>query len=199
MNAAAPRYPRTIACGDSVLTITRMLPEHAAAVRALIAALPAHDLLFLDRDLGHPKVVAAWMDALRAGSMESLAAWRDGVLVGCAAIVIDPLPWQRHVGELRVLLLPELRGQGLGQQLVQECFALALELGLEKLSVKATLDQRAAIVVFESLGFRMEGVLRDHVRGADGAVHDLALLGHDIKTAHSLLQLYGVVQIEEKT
>jgi RimJ/RimL family protein N-acetyltransferase len=171
-----------------------MVPEDAADVQALVARLPAHDLLFLNRDLAHPKVVAAWMQALCDGSVASLSARKDGILVGCTAVVVDPLPWQRHAAELRVLLLPELRGIGLGQLLVQECFALALGLGLEKLCVKATLDQHAAIAAFEGLGFRVEGVLRAHVRDGDGRLHDLALLGHDIAAAQSLLLLYGVAE-----
>jgi L-amino acid N-acyltransferase YncA len=192
-----PRYPRTVTCGGAAIDIAPMMPQDAADVQVLVAALPEHDLLFLNRDLAHPKVVAAWMEALCDGSVASLAARRGGVLVGCTAVVVDPLPWQRHVGELRVLLLPELRGLGLGQLLVQECFALALGLGLEKLCVRATADQQAAIVAFESLGFRVEGLLREQVRDADGRPHDLVLLGHDITAAQSLLQLYGVADTPE--
>jgi RimJ/RimL family protein N-acetyltransferase len=180
-----------------MVMIDRMVAADAPAVHALVAALPAHDLLFLSRDLAQPKVVAAWMDALCDGSVASLAARQDGVLVGCTAIVVDPLPWQRHVGELRVLLMPELRGQGVGQVLVQECFALALGLGLEKLSVRMTTDQHAAIAAFEGLGFRAEGLLRGHVRDGSGRLHDLLLLGHDVAAAQSVVQLYGLTDTEE--
>jgi RimJ/RimL family protein N-acetyltransferase len=197
MSSTPDRYPRTVTCGGSTIRIARMVPGDAPAVHALVAALPAHDLLFLNRDLTHPKVVGAWMDALCEGSVASLGAWKDGELVGCTAIVVEPTPWQRHVGELRVLLLPALRGMGVGQVLVQECFALALGLGLEKLCVRMTIDQHAALAAFESLGFRAEGVLRGHVRDGDGALHDLVLLGHDIAAAHSLLQLYGVADTPE--
>ncbi len=187
------RLPRTVACAGSTIEIARMVPDDAAALTAFVAKLPAHDLLFLYRDIGHPKVIAAWMEALRDGRVTSLVARQGDVVVGCTAIVTEPLTWQRHVGELRVLLLPELRGKGLGQILIQECFALALGLGLEKLSVQMTVDQRAAITAFESLGFRAEGVLAGHVSDRDDNVHDLLLLGHDIVAAQSMLQAYGMV------
>ncbi len=42
---------------------------------------------------------------------------------------------------------------------------MALGAGLEKLSVQVTVDQQAAITLFESLGFKAEALLRDHAPG----------------------------------
>lgn len=53
-----------------------------------------------------------------------------------------------------MVVAQEVRGQGVGRALSQETFALALCAGLEKLSVQMTVDQRAAIALFESLGTR---------------------------------------------
>jgi RimJ/RimL family protein N-acetyltransferase len=76
--------------------------------------------------------------------------------------------------------------------LIQECFAQALELGLDKLVAQMTVDQEAAIAVFEELGFRAEALLRDHVQDREGRLHDLALLSHDVRAVQSRLQAYGV-------
>src|SRR5436190_14462398 len=108
------------------------------------------------------------MHSLDAGELTSLVA-RDGdKVVGCSAIFTDDLSWSRHVGELRVLLDPAWRGKGLGRALMQECFAQALELGLTKVVAQMTTDQRAAITVFEELGFRAEALLARHVRDRSG-------------------------------
>ena len=108
----------------------------------------------------------------------------------------DGADLQVHVGgvrdELRVLLGPAHRGKGLGRLLVQECFAMALGLGLEKLVVQMTIDQRTAIAAFEGLGFRAEALLRNHVKDSDGMTHDLALLSHDVGAVQSMMQVYGV-------
>jgi len=85
-----------------------------------------------------------------------------------------------------------VRGRGLGRLLVQQCFAPALELGLDKLVAQMTVDQVAAIAVFEELGFRAEALLRDHVKDRDGQLHDLALLSHDVAAVQSRLEAYGV-------
>jgi RimJ/RimL family protein N-acetyltransferase len=186
------RYPFTRSFGDATVEISLLTPADGDALGRFIQAQPAHDLLFVRRDVSHPKVLQAWVDALAEGRITSLAARSYGKLVGCTAIVIDALSWSRHVGELRVMVGPAWRGRGLGRVLIQESFVLALGLGLEKLSVQMTVDQRAAIAVFEELGFRAEAVLRDHVKDRDGNAHDLAVLSHHVNAVQSRMQIYGV-------
>ena len=192
MNDDAHTLPRSLQIGGTTLQLARLQPADADALAAFAAALPAHDLLFLRRDISQPKVIAAWMQAIAEGRLHSLAVRDAGVLVGCSAIVVDALSWSRHVGELRVLVAPAWRGKGLGRVLIQQCFAQALDLGLEKLVAQMTVDQVAAIAVFEELGFRAEALLRDHVKDRDGQLHDLALLSHDVAAVQSRLDAYGV-------
>lgn len=192
MNHDTLTLPRSLPLAGATLELARLQPQDAQALAAFAAALPPHDLLFLRRDISQPKVIAAWMQAIAEGRLHSLAVREEGVLVGCTAIVVDALSWSRHVGELRVLVAPVWRGRGLGRALVQQCFAQALDLGLEKLVAQMTADQVAAIAVFEELGFRAEALLRDHVKDRDGQLHDLALLSHDVAAVQSRLQAYGV-------
>lgn len=194
MSNAPLTFPTSVACGGANVELSRLKPEDAAELQAFAAGLPAHDLLFLRRDITQPKVVAAWVDAIRDSRLHSLAARADGAMVGCTAIVVDGLSWSRHVGELRVLVAPAWRGRGLGRVLIQACFAQALELGLEKLVAQMTVDQAAAIAVFEELGFRAEALLRQHVKDRDGVAHDLALLSHDVAEVQSRLDAFGLTE-----
>lgn len=192
MNDDTLTLPRSLPLAGATLQLARLQPGDAEALAAFAAALPPHDLLFLRRDISHPKVVAAWMQAIAEGRLHSLAVREGEALVACSAIVVDDLSWSRHVGELRVLVAPAWRGRGLGRVLIQQCFAQALALGLDKLVAQMTVDQVAAIAVFEELGFRAEALLRDHVKDRDGQTHDLALLSHDVAAVQSRLQAYGV-------
>ena len=70
---------------------------------------------------------------------------RDGAVLGCGALVRDPLSWSSHVGNIRVVVSRAVRGQGVGRSLSQEVFALALSIGLEKLVAQMTVDQVGAI------------------------------------------------------
>ena len=108
------------------------------------------------------------------------------------SVACDPLSFSPHVGELRVLLAPGVREQGLGRVLIQESLLLALALGLSKLSARMTGDQSAGIAVFEDLGFRVEALLRDEVRDVDGSTHDIVVLSQDVAARESRHALYGL-------
>jgi len=192
MNTVKRSYPRSLPSEGGDIEVRLLRPDDEAALLAFAKRLTPHDLLFLPRDISEPKVVAAWVAASDDESMLTLLATRDGAVRGCATLVRDPLSWSRHVGELRVIVDPELRGSGLGQKLAQECFAIALEMGGEKLTAQMTTDQRGAIAVFEGLGFRPEALLHDHVKDRAGQTHDLVVLAHDVAKFAAQHQAYGL-------
>jgi len=188
-------YPRTLDCGGTEIKLALMAPQDDAKVIAFANTLPEDDLLFMRRDIRQPKVVAAWTDLIAQGRLASLLAWSVGEVVGCAALVIDPLSWSPHVGELRVVVSRKVRGIGLGRVLIQEAFLIALSKGLEKLVAQMTVDQQGAIAVFESIGFRGEALMRNHVKGADGRKHDIVLLSHDVVLSQAKMEMYGVADV----
>jgi RimJ/RimL family protein N-acetyltransferase len=161
--------------------------------------LPTHDLLFLPRNITEPKVMSAWISEIEGGAFTSLLAIKDGRVIGCGTLVRDPHSWSPHVGEIRMVVSLDVRGQGIGRALSQETFALALGAGLEKLTVQMTVDQQAAIALFESLGFKAEALLRDHVRDVDGKKHDIVLLGHNVAQFEAQLKAYGLPDAVQQT
>lgn len=196
MTDTSRSYPRRIVCGDSQIDIARMTSADRDAIVAFVASLPEEDLVFVPRDLRHPKVIDAWMRALDSGSVTSLVARHDGTMVGCTAIATDPLGWSRHVGELRVLVAPAGRGKGLGRALIQECFTQALERGLKKLVAQMTTHQASAIAVFEELSFRPEALLHNHVIDRDGGTYDLVVLSHDVDEVAARHVMYGLGDVD---
>ncbi len=62
--------------------IRRFDPADRAAMLAFALRLPRHDLMFLDRDLRHPRVIEAWLSEI---------AEQAGAIVGITALVRDPL------------------------------------------------------------------------------------------------------------
>ena len=184
-----PRHAKTDA-GDIEFRLMSRADEPAVLVFA--QKLPTHDLLFLPRNISQPKVLSAWIHEIERGDITSLLAIKDGRVVGCSALVRDPHSWSPHVGEIRMVVSQDVRGQGVGRALSQETFALALGAGLEKLSVQMTVDQRSAIALFESLGFKAEALLHDHVRDIDGKKHDIVVLGHNVAQFQAQMEAYGL-------
>jgi RimJ/RimL family protein N-acetyltransferase len=185
-------YPRRAKTDAGEIEFRLMSRADEAAVLDFARRLPTHDLLFLPRNISEPKVLSAWINEIERGAITSLLAIKDGKVVGCGTLVRDPHSWSPHVGEIRMVVSLDVRGKGVGRALSQETFAFALGAGLEKLSAQMTVDQVAAIALFESLGFKAEALLRDHVRDLDGQKHDIVVLGHNIAQFQAQLEAFGL-------
>jgi len=192
MSSETRSYPRRVATEAGEIEFRFMSQGDEAAVLAFAQELPAHDLLFLPRDISEPKVLAAWIKEIERGAITSLLAVKAGRVVGCGTLVRDPLSWSPHVGEIRNVVSSDVRGLGVGRVLSQETFALALGAGLEKVMVQMTVDQTGAIAIFESLGFKAEALLRDHVRDVEGKKHDIVVLGHNVAQVRAQMEAYGL-------
>ena len=78
--------------------------------------------------------------------------------------------------DLRLVVDPAHRGQGLGRALARWALLQAIDCGLSKLTVEVVAEQDGAVAMFTALGFQAEALLRDHVRDRDGELRDLVLL-----------------------
>ena len=182
---------KTLTIDGRTIEIRAFERSDVVAVGQFAAALPAHDLLFLSRDIQHARVIEAWAQSIADGEIESLIALDGSTVVATTAIVRDPLGWSPHVAEIRVLVSPTMRGHGLGRLLLDGSIALAGERGATKLTARMTPDQRGAIALFEESGFRGEAMLRDHVRDRDGKVFDLAILSLDLRRSRNAQAAWG--------
>jgi L-amino acid N-acyltransferase YncA len=188
-------FPRTIKLkGRRSVRVRPMVFEDAGALHRFFRAIPEEDLLFLRRDVTDRDVIESWANDIVAGHTHTLLAERGGTIVGEASIHQSRVPWTAHVGEVRVVVDAEHRTLGLGSALVQAIFLEALSRGVEKIVAEMTPDQKGAISVFQKLGFRIEGLLRDHVRDRRGRKRDLIVMAHEVHDAGNALAQWGVAE-----
>jgi L-amino acid N-acyltransferase YncA len=173
-------YPWQTTINELDVSFRLMEPSDRDQILAFGRTLPAHDLLFLRIDITDPKVVDEWVENLQKDRTVTILAESEGELVGWASLHHNEVLWTRHVGEIRVLLKPELRGFSLGKTLANEVFAIAKDMGLQKVMVQMTTDQRGARGMVEALGFRPEALLADFVMARDGKTHDLLIMSYDV-------------------
>jgi RimJ/RimL family protein N-acetyltransferase len=155
-----------------MIDIRPLTAEHRQAVQAFVERIPRRDRSFLDRTLLTQVAVNSWTQAVPA--RRSVVV--DGDDVVALVTVVPGAGWVRHVGDLRVIVQPDKRGQGLGEALVREGLSLASALGLEKLTAEIMSTNSGAESMFAAVGFTREAVLRDHVEDGDGEYQDLVLL-----------------------
>jgi RimJ/RimL family protein N-acetyltransferase len=173
-------YPWKTAINGVEITFRLMEPSDRDDIVNFARGLPEHDLLFLRTDVTDPKIVDQWIENVEKGRTITILAHSEGKLIGYAALHRDEVLWTRHVGEIRVMLNSDLRGFGLGKLMANEVFAIAKDLGLQKIMVRMTTDQRGARGMVESLGFRPEALLADFAMARDGRTHDLLIMTYDV-------------------
>ncbi len=84
------------------------------------------------------------------------------------------------MGEIRLLVRPDCRGLGLGRRLSFDVFAIAKDLGLEKIIARMTPDQKRTRANLKRLGFTLDAVLRGFVRDRGGKARDLLIMSSDV-------------------
>ena len=79
MNGVSRGYPRTVSCNGATTELRLMSSSDVPDLKTFIASLPEHDLLFLSRDITHPKVIEAWIAAIPEGRVKSLVAGANAI------------------------------------------------------------------------------------------------------------------------
>lgn len=169
------------------MEIYELEPRHRSALEQFLRRIPTSDRTFLKEAVDDPAVVAAWIET--PGSR--WVAVQDDAILGYAAVVALH-GRSDHVGEIRLIVDPQRRGEGLGRALARHASLAALELGLTKLVVEVLATQPYTIEMFRSLGFDPEALLTGQVRGEDGELLDLMILAHSATEASAALAATGL-------
>ena len=79
----------------------------------------------------------------------------DGEAVACGGILLVDAPGDEPYGEIkRMYVRPGHRGEGLGRRVLEHLDAHARARGITLLRLETGIDQREAIGLYESMGFR---------------------------------------------
>jgi ribosomal protein S18 acetylase RimI-like enzyme len=158
-----------------------------SALQEFLRRIPEGDRTFFKEPVDDPAVIAAWVQD-RAGRF---VAVRDGAVVGYVAVV--PLhAWSSHVGEIRLIVDPNRRGEGVGTALARRAIVDAFRGGLSKLVVEVLAQQESTIEMFRGLGFDPEALLRGQVRDRDDALQDLMILAHTASESSAAMVAAGL-------
>ena len=170
----AKRYPTEVELGnDQKFSIRLMVPADVEAVLTFAKCLDLNDLLFLRVNITERSAVERWAHYIEAGRTYTVLALDGDRVVGEASLLHSTASWTRHIGEIRMQVLPQVRRNGLARVLAQEIEWIAKETSLTMLTARRTLEQEAAQKVFRQLGFQREAVLWDYVMTADGQTRTL--------------------------
>ena len=139
-------------------------------------SLPHKDRIYLRRDITDKETVKQIIKLSKSGENPRIIAVDKDNIVGYGLLEFEKKQWKRHTGEIRILISEAFRRKGLGMLLARELYTLAINAKVEEIIVKIMKIQKAAISIFERLGFKQEAVLNDYVIDLEGNRQDLIIM-----------------------
>ena len=177
---AIPGYPTVYRTPAGIpLTLRPMLPTDKEALLDFFRRISPEDRLYLKDDVTSPTVIARWAEKLDYRRVLPLLALVDNTIIGDGTLHHSRAAARKHIGEVRVVLDPAYRHQGIGRLLLQRLVDIARDEDreLEKILFEAVADtQQAAQHAARALGFELVAVFAQHVRYYNGAPHDLIVM-----------------------
>jgi L-amino acid N-acyltransferase YncA len=173
-------FPWTDTTRERSVTFRLMTADDKNAILDLARRQSERDRAYLRTDVSDPAVVDEWIDNIHRGRTVTVLAVVDHRVVGYGSLHHDETTWTSHMGELRVLVDKDLRGQGIAKRLVAELFHIAREMKLERVFCQIPANQARVRNLFEDLGFQSEAILNRWLIDADGSAHDLLIMTHSM-------------------
>jgi len=156
------------------MTIRDTTVEDAAAVASMID-LVARERQFLAATVGFSEEATRnFIADIRSADAVHLVAEFDGSLVGWCDIARLPFEGMRHVGRLGMGVKRDCRGRGIGKRLLEAALLQGFGRKFERVELEVFSSNRAAVQLYESSGFRLEGTKRA-ARKLDGVCDDLLM------------------------
>jgi len=149
---------------------------------AFFQALPPDDRTYLRVDVTKRDLVERRIrSALRSENITRIVAVRGNEIVADGALEVGGDEWDRHVGELRVVVAHAFQRKGLGTVMMRELYGEAASRKVQEIVVRIMRPQQAALLICRNLGFEEELLLHDYLKDVNGHKQDLVLMRCDLE------------------
>jgi len=143
--------------------------------------LPPEDRKYLRIDVTNKKIVKQRIQLIKTGSVFRLIALYKGEIIADGALELSGEDWQKHQGELRVIVARPYQKKNLGTIMVRELYFIAVKRKVELVVVRMMRPQVGAQQIFRRLGFREELLIPDFVKDQEGKNQDLIVMTVNLK------------------
>jgi GNAT superfamily N-acetyltransferase len=179
-------YPKAVVTRDGTSVLLRpVVRSDEQALRTFFASIPEEEQWFLRENLGDPKLLHEWIEALDYDYILPIVAVRedDGTIVANLRLYRSKSECIRHLARLRVMVLPQYRDLKVGSWMILDCVKLAMDLGIEKLIAEFVAGvEEGAIAAAKKLDFHQEAVLKDYVKDHQGQDRDLIIMVRNLSS-----------------
>jgi L-amino acid N-acyltransferase YncA len=171
-------YPKVVTLKDGAsLTLRPMTRDDQYALYSFFSGLPEENRRYLGNDVTDRKLLEKWARNLNYDRVLPILAEDDDRIVANATLHYQTFGWGRHIAEVRITIIPEFQGRGLGALLLEELSHLAARHKVKKLLARIVTTQAPVIKAFEKAGFGLVVELKDYVKDIhEKRYADIALL-----------------------
>ena len=159
------------------VTFRPLEPTDANRLLQFFNRVPAEDRFYLKEDVTSAEVIENWVQHIDYNRVLPLLALVDGEIVADATLHRSRAGAHRHLGEIRIVVDPRYRNQGLGTLLFEEVIYIAYDSGLDRVFLELVEEKEDnAIKVVESMGFTRVATLPRFARDMAGEDHNIVVL-----------------------
>jgi L-amino acid N-acyltransferase YncA len=171
-------YPKQITLRDGrPVTVRPLADTDGDALHQFFARVPAEDRYFLKDDVTSEKIARRWTAERDYDRALPLVAVASSEIVADATLVRSRHGAYRNVANIRVVVAPEYRYQGLGTALLRDLCDIAADAELEKVTTELVAGvQDDAIAAAEQLGFIRAATIHELLRDEQGHTHDVIIM-----------------------
>ena len=119
--------------------------------------------------------IKRWLDNMQ--NLIALVAIYNGKIVGDAHIFKFPHSRRKGTCDLAIYLHQDFHNVGLGTAMLTKLIELAKKEKLHRIGLSVIAGSKLAVHLYQKLGFKIEGVMKDAYFGEDGKYHDELVMG----------------------
>ena len=172
------RYPKEIVLKDKTEAVIRPLAaDDGERLRGFYRLIPEKDRWYMRHDVANPEIILKMMAAIGKGNVLSTVATVKENIVAHASLLMRGFGSTRHVGRLRIAVLPAMRHKRLGTWMLLDLIQLGMDHGLDDIRADFVVGiEDAAIESARKLDFFKVAVLPEYVKSPRGIRYDLQIM-----------------------
>lgn len=172
------RYPKEVVLKNRTEAVIRPLEEEdTSALNLFYENIPDQELWYMRYDVTNPEVVQEWFEAIAKGDIFSTVATQGDRILAHARLHMQGYGSTKHIGRLRIQILPEFRSLRLGTWMLLDLIQLGMDRGLDDIRADFVVGvEDKAIEAAQKLDFFKMAILREFIKGPDGTRYDLQIM-----------------------
>mgnify|MGYP005855606221 CR=1 FL=1 len=107
----------------------------------------------------------------------ALVALHEGKIIGDAHLYKFPHARRKGTSDIAMYLHQDFHNVGLGTAMLTKLVQLAKKEGIHRIGLTVIAENKLAVHLYQKMGFKIEGVMKDAYFGEDGKFHDELIMG----------------------